>query len=131
MLNSIPISDEIDLAAIISCVDALLIAQEAILHETRVVYSAIRASGGPAKLRKQFDRWYLLSSADFVSELERQGLSLTVRDKAEWVEILEESKAKIGDSVNAVSTADAEINSLIFDAYGLDAAERELVRELC
>lgn len=130
MLDSIPISDSINSRSIVSEVEKIISAQANISAVSFIVHSAIRASGGPAKLRKQFDHWYLLSNAQFIIELDRQGLPLSIRDKTEWIEILEQNRAKIASSVEVLRTAEAELDNLLFDAYQLDADERALVVEL-
>jgi len=63
-----------------------------------------------------------------IDELNHQGLSLSVRDKAEWVTILEQHKANVADCLVDLGTADSAIESIIFDAYELDQRERDEVR---
>lgn len=125
MLNSIPIPHKFDTSSIVENVDKILAAQAQILAATSSLQATIRASGVSTKLRKQFDYWYELSTAEFIEELGRQGLIMSVRDKAEWAELLEEEKAKVAKSLADRAAADNAIDDIMFDAYGLDQGERD------
>lgn len=125
MLNSIPIPENVDENGIVDNVDRIIDAQVMILALTSDVYAAIRASGSPKKLRRQFDQWYELSNAEFIEQLSRQGIDLSIRDKIEWIKILDQNKIDAAQSVALVSTAEKVINDIVFDAFGLDQYERE------
>ncbi|HZJ13214.1 MAG TPA: hypothetical protein VFD26_11325, partial [Methyloceanibacter sp.] len=89
-----------------------------------------RTAGAAGPLRKKLHHWYDLSGTEFVQELTRQGLNLSVRDKAEWGEIREENKAKITEHLRDAAAAEEAIDRLLLDAYGLDRSDREEIYAL-
>jgi len=125
MLNSIPIPDDIDMDSIAEAVDKILSAQKQIHATTTDLHTTIRASGVSTKLRRQMDHWYELSNAEFIEELGRLGLRISVREKAEWAALVEEYRAKVADSVAERASAESAIDDIVFSAYGLGQAERD------
>lgn len=119
MIDSIPIPVNIDREAIVSQVDQILHAQQNRLAITYDLHKLIRSSGGPLKLTKKLHNWFELSGPDFVSELKKIGLSLSVTDRAEWVDILEKKRAAIKIHLASSSQAEALINETIIGAFGL------------
>ena len=130
MLNSIPIPDTVDDDAIVRSVETLMRAQEAISATTSHVHGAIRAAGASGTLRKKLDHWYELTSPEFIQELSRQGLSPSVREKAEWAEFYDENKAKLLEPLRHVKEAQEAIDKALLEAYGLSAADCEQIYAL-
>ena len=95
MIDSIPVPVVLDQTVVVAQVDLILSAKNAIASVTSQLHSAIRASGGPAKLRRALHTWYTLDKKSFLDELKLQGLPLTVKSRAEWVEMFEASRAKL------------------------------------
>lgn len=128
MLDSIPIPENIDETILVGNVDKIIKAQAALLTATASVHATIRASATTSNLRKKLDHWYALSNAEFISELSHQGLTLSVQEKAEWAEILELNKAKVAGSIVELESSNSAIDKILFDAFGLDRNESDLVR---
>jgi len=95
MLNSIPVPDDVDEDAIIRNVETLIRAQEEISARTSLVHNTIRTAGAAGPLRKKLHHWYDLSGTEFVQELTRQGLNLSVRDKADGAKSAKKTKPKL------------------------------------
>jgi hypothetical protein len=123
MLNSIPIPDSIDEAAIISSVDEMIAAQSSIQAATLTLYALIRASSTGSGLRRALERWYDLSNGRFLEELERQGLDLSVRRRAEWVDILQDTKAQIAGARAQLVEGREAVEARLCEAYGFDPAD--------
>ena len=70
----------------------------------------------------------MLSTPAFMAELAKQGLTLSVREKAEWAELFESSKARASQHVAAHSAAKEEIDHVLCQAFGLDAADQQTMR---
>ena len=124
MLNSIPLPPLLDEGRIIANVDAILHAQAGIAEAAASLFSAIRASSPEPSLRRQFDDWHGLSTAAFTAELLKQGLTLSLDERAEWAELFESSKACASRHVSAYSAAKEEIDGVLLDACGLDENDR-------
>ena len=123
MLNSIPIPGSIDEDIIVKCVDGIIGAQAVIAEATAAVHGMIHASGGADKLRRSLEEWYDLTRDEFLDELARQGLKLTVRNKAEWAEVFDEHRAKVAKSLAAFKAANQAIHESLCGAFRLSARE--------
>ncbi len=127
MLNSIPIPNKINKRSLIGNVDRMLKAMDAIANATGVVHSAIKASGGSDKLGRKLDQWFRMASADFVAEIQRQGVVMTVKQKAEWVEFFDEKTESIAKSIVTVDSADREINDALCNAFCISSEEKATI----
>jgi hypothetical protein len=66
---------------------------------------------------------YALDTKEFIGELTKQGLELSVRERAEWVDILNQHKAKIAQSLAKAKKAQQMIDDMLSAALGLTPAE--------
>lgn len=128
MLDSIPIPDGLDRSSIVNHVEKLIAAQEKRVAVTGALHGLIRASGGGKKLGRKLDTWYDLTPPQFVDELARQGLNLSVKDRAEWVDLFARHKAQIGKVLIESVNSERAIDDLLFDAFALTRAERDCIR---
>jgi len=78
-------------------------------------------------LPKKLQNWYLLSYGDFIKELEKKKLKLSLSQKAEWENyFLQESKKALELKTN-IDTTDKEIDAMVYELYGLNKDEIEIV----
>ncbi|MHB1148123.1 MAG: TaqI-like C-terminal specificity domain-containing protein, partial [Lutibacter sp.] len=78
-------------------------------------------------LPKKLQDWYLLSYRDFVKELEKKKVKLSLSQKAEWEDyFLQESKKALTLKTN-IDTTDKQIDTMVYALYGLTEAEIEIV----
>ena len=94
------------------------------------IFAAIRGSSQNSALRRQFDNWAELSTPVFIGELAKQGLTLSLHEKAEWTELFEKSKAKASPHVSAYRAAREEIDRIICDSFALDASDRSTLQSM-
>lgn len=127
MIDSIPVPDTLDRPAIVGLVDKTIEAKTTMDETTRNIHSAIRASGGPAKLRRGLHSWYLLDSASFLMELQAQGLALSVKSRVEWVDLFDTCKHDVQLAFKDILEATKAIDEHIADAYGLSDDEKNAV----
>jgi hypothetical protein len=127
MVNSIPIPNELDRTALIGLVDNIITARTRINQITKKIHATIRASGGPAKLRRKFSHWHLLDSATFLMELQAQGLTLTVKNRPEWVDLFDGYKNDVQTAYGELIHSTKAIDDAIATAYGLNDNEKAAV----
>lgn len=78
-------------------------------------------------LPKKLQNWYLLFFADFIKELEKKKVKLSLSQKAEWEDyFLQESKKALELKTN-IDTTDKEIDAMVYELYGLNEEEIEIV----
>jgi len=78
-------------------------------------------------LPKKLQYWYLLSYGDFIKELEKKKAKLSLSQKGEWEDyFLQESKKALELKTN-IDTTDKEIDQMVYELYGLNEEEIEIV----
>ena len=63
----------------------------------------------------------------FVAELKKQKITLTLSQQDEWEDYFTSRKAACQELKDQIAATDAEIDSRVFDLYGLTPEEREIV----
>jgi hypothetical protein len=79
------------------------------------------------KLSKKLQSFYELDFADFVKELKKVKVILSLKDQDEWEEYFESYKTEIVELKTKIDACDKEIDEMVFDLYGLSDEEREVV----
>lgn len=128
MVDSIPLPKGIDREAIVRHVEKSVVGHEIRLAATAELHALIRASGAGEKLGRKLEAWHTLTPQQFVNELLRQGMKLTIRDKAEWADIFSAHKAKVSVALADGVASERMIDELIFDGFSLTPEERALIR---
>ncbi len=79
------------------------------------------------QLPKKLQDWYLLSYKDFIKELGKKKVKLSLSQEAEWEEyFLQESKKALALKTD-IDTTDKEIDQMVYGLYGLTEEEIEIV----
>jgi len=80
-------------------------------------------------LPKKLQDWYLLSYGDFIKELEKKKVKLSLSQKAEWEDyFLQESKKALALKTD-IDTTDKEIDLMVYELYDLTKEEIEIVEK--
>ena len=75
----------------------------------------------------KLEKWYLLDFAEFISELAKKKISLTLTQKAEWLEHFEKQKAQALAVKKIIDTTDQEIDQMVCALYNLTQEEIAIV----
>jgi len=81
------------------------------------------------KISKKLYRWYDLDFKDFVNELKKQKISLTLSEENEWLNYFNENKHKVVDVLTDISMLEKEQDLLIYQLYELNEEEIKTVEE--
>jgi type I restriction-modification system DNA methylase subunit len=86
------------------------------------------------KIPSKLEKWYDLDFADFIKELNKsikaaKGTPLTKKDEFDWMELFEENKKKALDLKSQIDQTDKEIDSMVYELYGLTEEEIRIVDE--
>jgi hypothetical protein len=77
----------------------------------------------PGKLQN----WYLLSYAEFINELAKKKVKLSLKEEAEWeAYFLEEAKQAL-ELESEIDKTDKEIDRMVYELYGLTEEEIGIV----
>ena len=82
---------------------------------------------GLEKISTKLQNWYLLNFDEFIKELSKVKVKLSLSQKADWEDyfIAEKSKAEILN--NEITKTDKEIDGMVYELYGLSEEEVRLV----
>jgi hypothetical protein len=79
------------------------------------------------KLSNKLQHWYLLEFSDFLKELKKVNVEMSLPQEAEWLQYFNEQKEQAQALKLEIDETDKEIDNLVYNLYGLTAAEIELV----
>ncbi|QYJ69240.1 Eco57I restriction-modification methylase domain-containing protein [Flavobacterium litorale] len=79
------------------------------------------------KLPKKLQDWYELTYTDFVKELRKKKIKLSLRQEAEWEDYFTAEQQKAVALKTQIGTTDAEIDQMVYALYGLTPDEIAIV----
>ena len=98
------------------------------LHDASSKFLALlKSEFGLDKLSGKLEQWYKLDFAAFIAELTKKKITLTLAQKAEWMEHFEKQKASAAALKSTIDTTDREIDLMVYNLYGLTADEIAIV----
>ena len=78
---------------------------------------------------KKLQDWYKLSYADFIKELTKQKIKLSLSEEAEWADYFDQEKSKALEIQAKIASTDKEIDQMVYELYGLSEEEIGIVEE--
>ena len=87
----------------------------------------LAASYQPKHLSTKLETFETLSFAEFTAELAKQKVVLTKKDEFALLDVFEAQKACIGDVKTMLAQTDQELDRMIYQLYGLTAAEVQCI----
>ena len=81
-------------------------------------------------LQKKLEDWYLLSYSDFIKELAKKKIKLSLSDEAEWEEYFNTESKKALELKSQIDETDKEIDQLVYKLYDLTEEEIAIVEKV-
>ena len=81
------------------------------------------------KLSTRLQEWYLLDFSDFIKELKRLKVKLSLSQESEWEEYFLEEKSKAIAIDSEIKNTDKEIDSMVYKLYDLTDEEIKIIEE--
>lgn len=78
-------------------------------------------------LPKKLQDWYLLSYTEFIKELAKKKTKLSLSDEAEWEDYFNQESKKGLDLKTQIDKTDKEIDTMVYELYGLSEEEIKIV----
>jgi type I restriction-modification system DNA methylase subunit len=79
------------------------------------------------ELSKKLQDWYSLSYGDFIKELAKKKVTLTLSQKAEWEDYFIQEQKKAITLKTQIDNTDTEIDNMVYELYGLSEEEIGIV----
>ena len=80
-------------------------------------------------LSKKLQDWYLLSYTNFIKELGKLKVKLTLSQEAEWEDYFTQESTKVLALKNEIDTTDKSIDKMVYELYGLSEEEIGIVEK--
>jgi type I restriction-modification system DNA methylase subunit len=82
------------------------------------------------KLSRKLESFYTLDFKDFVKELAKKKVVLSLSQQDEWQEYFDNYKKEVSTLHNEIQSTDNQIDNLVFELYGLTEEEIAIVKGL-
>lgn len=79
------------------------------------------------KPSKKLQNWHQLLFTEFLKELKKAKVQLSLPEEAEWLTYFNEQKAKVGELLAQINQIDKEIDQMVYELYGLTEEEIAIV----
>lgn len=79
------------------------------------------------ELPKKLQDWYKLSYPEFIKELAKKKIKLSLSQEAEWEDYFLQEQKKALTLKQQIETTDKEIDKMVYELYGLSKEEIEIV----
>ncbi len=79
------------------------------------------------KLSTKLQKWHELEFKDFLKELKKAKVQLSLSEEAEWMQYFNEQKQKTQELKSEINRVDAEIDKMVYELYGLSEKEIKIV----
>ncbi|MGS4346436.1 Eco57I restriction-modification methylase domain-containing protein [Myroides odoratus] len=76
---------------------------------------------------KKLQEWYKLEFADFVNELNKKKIELSLVQKSEWMDFFETEKLKVNNLQAEIKVTDKQIDTMVYALYDLTPEEIAIV----
>ena len=119
-IKNIPQDEQKPIAAL---ADKMLTLHTDLQKKTALFLSRVKDNLGVKKVSAALESFHTLSFGDFVKELSKQKIKISLKEQDEWQEYFEEYKADISALTAEISRTDDEINAAVYKLYGLSADE--------
>ncbi len=81
------------------------------------------------KLSAKLENWFQLSFNEFLKELEKNKVKLTLSQKADWEDYFVQESKKALELKTTIDTTDREIDRMVYALYGLSNEEIQIVEQ--
>lgn len=81
------------------------------------------------KLPKKLQDWYALSFADFIKELKKKKIQLSLAQEAEWEDYFLAEQQKAISLKAQIDQTDKEIDQMVYELYGLTEEEIKIIEQ--
>ena len=127
--NRIAIPKEINQQPFIEKADKMLALNKELQEVSQKFQRMIMRKFEIEKLSTKLQNWYLLNFDEFMKELKKAKIKLSLSDEANWEDYFIVEKEKVDTLSNEITKTDKEIDKMVYELYGLSDDEIKVVEE--
>ena len=128
-LSSLPIKTPINLEFFNTIADKIIDLYYKFQKENSKFISLLQDNLNLEKISKKLSSYYDLDFKDFLSELKKEKITLSLSDQSEWKDFFESTKNNILQYQAEIKETENKIDQLVYELYGLSAEEIKIVEE--
>ena len=76
---------------------------------------------------KKLQDWYVLTFGEFIKELTKQKVKLSLTEESEWEEFFTQESKKVLELKSSIDKTDKEIDMMVYELYGLTDEEIKII----
>jgi type I restriction-modification system DNA methylase subunit len=123
-----PLSKDLQLPYIHHVENIILLKQE--LHDNQNKFITLLTNKfNIEKISNKIRDWYLIDFKEFLKELKKNKIQLSLTDESEWIQYFTEQKQKMLEIINKINHSDNEIDQMVYELYGLTEEEINIIKE--
>lgn len=128
-LSQIPIQNfkEADKKSLAEKAEVMLNKNKDLLDVLSKLLVLLKSEFGLEKPTTKLEQWYLLNFTSFIDELAKNKITLTLAQKAEWMEYFEKQKATALALKSTIDQTDRDIDQMVYALYGLTPEEITII----
>ncbi|MDY0216338.1 MAG: N-6 DNA methylase [Bacteroidales bacterium] len=107
--------------------DLMLTLNKELQEELQKFRNNVQREFGLDDLSTKLQNWHLLSYSEFLKEIEKKKVKLSLSQKAEWEEYFTTEHKKANEIKSQIEQTDKEIDQMVYALYGLTEEEIEIV----
>jgi type I restriction-modification system DNA methylase subunit len=111
----------------ISKADIILKLNKQFQEQSKKIQRTLQRKFDLETLPKKLENWYELSFADFVKELAKKKVKLSLSEEAEWEDYFLQEQQKAIATKNEIVATDKAIDKMVYELYGLSEEEISIV----
>ncbi|MBP8114442.1 MAG: N-6 DNA methylase [Chitinophagaceae bacterium] len=131
-LEPFPIPDynNIDQLPFIQKADIMLSKNKELQETKQQILKLLQVKYENVTITKKLQDWPSLDFKDFLKELTKQKIKISLAEQTEWMQHFETEKAKANAIQELISATDKEIDQMVYTLYGLTKEEIKIVEGL-
>ena len=98
-------------------------------EKTKKIFDRMKDNLGLETISMKLERFYELSYNEFLSELGKNNIKLSLKQQDEWQDYFETYKKELSDLKSVLDKTDDELDRLVYEIYGLTDNEIKIVEE--
>jgi hypothetical protein len=112
---------------LIEKVDNIILKKERFQDNVQKFQRTIQRKFELEDLPKKLQNWYLLTYPEFIKELAKKKVKLSLSQEAEWEDYFMQESKKALELKSQIDATDKAIDTVVYDLYGLTEEEIEIV----
>lgn len=128
-IRNIPIPECADQQPFIDLADRMLTLNKDLQAKRARFLRRLQDNMPEVKITGTLETFDNLNFAGFVAELKKQKIKLSLVQQDEWEEYFAQYKTACSELTSAIAATDAEIDSRVYELYGLTEEERKLIEQ--